>query len=259
MWPESSRTVVSIPSSPASAEPAAFLVIPAGGRGLRLGGGIPKQFRDWGGIPLLLATLRAFLAPGMPRLEAISLAVPEDYLETVGAWSLEVPLRVTVGGETRQTSVLSALRQLPERLDMPVLVHDGVRPFPPAAPIREALASLSAWDGALLGEPSTDTLKQVDGEGRVLATVARDVIYRAQTPQVARLGTWLRAFEAAEAAGFTGTDDVSLLERLGLRVRLVVAPSSNLKLTTAEDWERHQPRPVVGTATTSPCPTGNKS
>ena len=198
---------------------------------------------------MLRATLRAFLAPEMPGLKGIALAVPPDRLAEVRAWELGVPLWATPGGETRQASAWAALRLLPEDPDMPVLIHDGVRPFPPPGPIHEALEALETWDGALLGEPSTDTLKEVAPDGAVRATVPREAIYRAQTPQVARLRTWRLAFAHAEAEGYTGTDDVSLLERLGLRVKLVPAPSSNLKLTTPEDWVRHCPRTVVPGAT----------
>jgi len=122
-----------------------------------------------------------------------------------------------------------------------VMIHDGVRPFPPAGPVHEALAALADWDGAVLGEPSTDTLKRVDAQGQVLGTEPREGIFRAQTPQVARLGTWLAAFQWARGNGFLGTDDVSLLEARGLRVKLVLAPPTNLKLTTPEDWARWQP------------------
>lgn len=206
-----------------------------------MGGGVPKQFRDWGGRPLLRATLEAFLAPGMPRLGGIALAVPEDRLDEVRGWSFAVPLWATVGGETRQDSVAEAIALLPDEPQVPVMIHDAVRPFPPAEAIQVALGMLDAWEGVVLAEPSTDTLKRVDPEGRVLATEPRELIYRAQTPQIARLGTWRRAFAWAADQGLQGTDDVSLLEQMGLRVRIVASPSSNLKLTTAEDWDRHCP------------------
>jgi 2-C-methyl-D-erythritol 4-phosphate cytidylyltransferase len=192
-------------------------------------------------MTLLEATLRAFLAPGMPELAGIALAVPEDRLEEVRAWTLPVPLWAVAGGDTRQASVAQALAALPDVPSAPVMIHDGVRPFPPAGPVAEALEALAAWDGAVLGEPSTDTLKRVDGQGLVLGTEPREGIFRAQTPQVARLGTWRKAFRWAEEQGFIGTDDVSLLEALGLRVRLVLSPASNLKLTTPEDWLRWHP------------------
>jgi 2-C-methyl-D-erythritol 4-phosphate cytidylyltransferase len=121
------------------------------------------------------------------------------------------------------------------------MIHDAVRPFPPSAPLWEALDALNRFDGGLLGEPSTDTLKRVDPFGQVLKTEPREEFFRAQTPQIARLGTWLEAFRAADESGFVGTDDVALLERLGLAVKLIPSPSSNLKLTTVEDWERSRP------------------
>ncbi|WLT30093.1 IspD/TarI family cytidylyltransferase [Geothrix sp. PMB-07] len=218
-----------------------FLVIPAGGRGLRMGGGLPKQFRDWDGRPLLQVTVEAFLAPGMPQLAGIALAVPESHLEEARSWSFQVPCTVVPGGDTRQESVWLALRTLPNLPLAPVMIHDAVRPFPPAAPLWEALEALNRYDGVLLGEPSTDTLKRVDSLGRVLRTEPREEFFRAQTPQIARLGTWLQAFQSAHEAGFTGTDDVALLERLSLAVKLIPSPSSNLKLTTPEDWERSRP------------------
>lgn len=225
------------PSSTVAPE-GVLLLIPAGGRGVRMGGGIPKQFRDWGGVPLLMATIQAFRGAGMPPLKAISLAVPPDRLDEVRAWDLGVATWVVEGGATRQASVMQALQAVDLPEEIPVLIHDAVRPFPPAGPIRQALAALAAWDGAVLAEPSTDTLKRVDADGRVLGTVPREEIYRAQTPQVARLGVWRRAFERALQGGYEGTDDVSLLESMGLRVRIIPSPSSNLKLTTPEDWAR---------------------
>jgi 2-C-methyl-D-erythritol 4-phosphate cytidylyltransferase len=221
---------------------AVHLVIPAGGRGLRMGGGVPKQFRDWGGRPLLEATVRAFLEPGMPALDGIVLAVPEERLEQARSWRFGPPLRVVIGGDTRQESVGLALDALDAGPAAKVMIHDAVRPFPPAEPVRAALAALDGpWDGAVLGEASTDTLKRVDPDGRILGTEPREGIFRAQTPQVARLGRWREAFQWARAIGFLGTDDVYLLEAMGLRVKLIVSPASNFKLTTPEDWERARP------------------
>ena len=207
-----------------------------------MGGGLPKQFRDWGGRPLLKATVEAFFAPGMPHLAGIALAVPASHLAEAQAWAFPAPCWVVQGGETRQSSVWAALQVLPDLPMAPVMIHDAVRPFPPALPLWEALEALNRYDGVLLGEPSTDTLKRVDAGGRVLRTEPREEFFRAQTPQTARLATWRQAFRAAEADGYTGTDDVALLERLGLAVKLISSPSSNLKLTTPEDWERAQPR-----------------
>jgi 2-C-methyl-D-erythritol 4-phosphate cytidylyltransferase len=232
-------------------EPATYLVIPAGGRGLRMGGGIPKQFREWHGRPLLLATLEAFFQPGMPALAGVALAVPPDHVPTATRWTLPCPVWVVPGGGTRQESVACALAALPDDPQAAVLIHDGVRPFPPAGPIQACIQALESWDGSLLGEPSTDTLKRVAPGGQVLGTESRDALFRAQTPQVARLGTWRRAFQAAKDTGFQATDDVTLLERLGLRVLMIESPSSNLKVTTPEDWGRLSPQGVVSPPTIS--------
>ena len=206
-----------------------------------MGGGLPKQFRDWDGRPLLQVTVEAFLAPGMPPLSGIVLAVPDSHVEEARSWPFSVPCKVVSGGETRQESVWAALHTLPDQPLAPVMIHDAVRPFPPVVQLWEALEALNRYDGVLLGEPCTDTLKRVDAHGRVLRTEPREEFFRAQTPQIARLGTWLQAFQSAAEAGFRGTDDVALLERLGMAVKLISSPSSNLKLTTTEDWERARP------------------
>lgn len=223
---------------PAEASLPVFLVVPAGGRGERMGGGVPKQFREWRGRPLLQATLEAFFGAGMPTLAGIAIAVPADRLEAVRTWRFPVPVWVVAGGASRQDSVASALAALPAEDGAAVLIHDAVRPCPPAGPIAEAIAALQDWAGAVLGEASTDTLKRVDRAGCILETVPRETVFRAQTPQVASLGTWRKAFAAAAADGFQGTDDVSLLEHQGLRVKLIASPASNLKVTVPEDWER---------------------
>ncbi|MBS1767484.1 MAG: 2-C-methyl-D-erythritol 4-phosphate cytidylyltransferase [Acidobacteria bacterium] len=215
-----------------------YLVIAAGGKGLRMGGGVPKQFRDWNGRPLLKATIEAFFGEGMPSISGLALAVPENRIAEVRAWPFPAPSFVVKGGETRQASVAAALAALPDDHEAAVLIHDGVRPFPPSGPIREALAALREWDGAVLAEPSTDTLKRVGRDLRILSTEPREEFYRAQTPQVARLGLWRDAFASADRDGFTGTDDVQLLERLGWRVKVIPAPGSNLKITNPEDWAR---------------------
>ncbi len=139
-----------------------------------MGGGLPKQFRDWDGRPLLQVTVEAFLAPGMPPLAGIALAVPETHLEEACGWSFGVPCTVVPGGATRQESVWLALRTLPNRPLAPVMIHDAVRPFPPAAPLREALETLNRFDGVLMGEASMETHKRVDGLGRVLRSEPRE-------------------------------------------------------------------------------------
>lgn len=222
-----------------------FLLIPAGGRGIRMGGGVPKQFRPWNGRPLLKATVEAFLVPGMPRLAGVALAVPEDRIPEALGWNFGLPSWVVEGGASRQASVAAALAVLPASPEAVVLIHDAVRPFPPAEPIHAAIAALEQADGAVLAEPSTDTLKRIDSHGLVVATEPRDHIFRAQTPQVSTLAHWRKAFAEASRTDLEATDDVALLEALGLRVKVIVSPASNVKLTFPEDWARWEPHPVA--------------
>ena len=93
------------------------------------------------------------------------------------------------------------------------------------------------WDGAVLGKLSFDTLKRIDKNGQIIKTESREEIFMAQTPQVAKLQLWREAFTWAKSTGFQATDDVSLLEALGKMVTIIPSPSSNLKLTTPEDWD----------------------
>lgn len=214
-----------------------YLVIAAGGRGLRMGGGNPKQFRQIGGVPILEITVRAFLTLDMPKITSIVLAVPEDHVQYVSRWQFNIPTQVVAGGNTRQESVHLAINVLPNVPNAIVLIHDAVRPFPPSEPIKEAIKSLDTWDGAVLGKPSFDTLKRIDKNGQIIKTESREEIFMAQTPQIAKLQLWREAFAWAKYTGFQATDDVSLLEALGKMVTIIPSPSSNLKLTTPEDWD----------------------
>jgi 2-C-methyl-D-erythritol 4-phosphate cytidylyltransferase len=213
-----------------------YLIIAAGGRGLRIGGNEPKQFRKLSGMSILEYTVRAFLALDIPKITGITLAVPKDYVEQVSHWQLSMPIQVISGGATRQESVYLAINALPNVPNAIVLIHDAVRPFPPLEPIQEAIKALDTWDGATLGESSFDTLKRIDKNGKIIKTEPREEIFRAQTPQVARLHLWHEAFAWAKSTGFQATDDVSLLEALGKKIKMIPAPTSNLKLTTTEDW-----------------------
>jgi 2-C-methyl-D-erythritol 4-phosphate cytidylyltransferase len=216
-----------------------------------MGLGVPKQFMDFGGEPLLRVAVGAFFGPGMPEIEGIAIALPPEWVAEVEGWSFPAPHWCAAGGATRQESVAAALALLPDAPDAVALIHDAARPFPPAGPTTEAVRLLGECDCAVLAEASTDTLKRVDSGMNVLATVPRDAIYRAQTPQAARLGDWRGAMAWAMANGVSATDDASLLEAMGKRVRVVPSPPSNRKMTVPEDLAagtaaRLPPRPPAG-------------
>ena len=225
------RTAIPPSSPPISGRVAA--IVPAAGSGSRMGG-VPKQLRLLGGAPVLIQTLRAFA--GHPAVGALVVVVPA-FDRDAFRWMMDehgLEAVVTAGGATRQESVRKGLDAVPEAADL-ALVHDAVRPFVTAAQITAVVAAARADGAAAPAVPVTDTLRRAEGDA-FGATVPREGLWRMQTPQAARLD-WLRGAHAAAARdGFTGTDDVELLQRAGRRVRLVEGDARNLKLTHPADW-----------------------
>lgn len=205
---------------------AAILV--AAGSGSRFGADVPKQFLPLAGKPVL-------------RHAAETLAASVDLMQPVGdALAIETALAglphlpVVAGGETRQGSVRRGLDALEVEAPDLVLVHDGARPWIPAGTIASLLAALEHADGAIPAVSVADTLKRV-ANGCIDATVPREGLYRAQTPQAFRYGALLAAHRSVVGVA---TDDAALLEAMGKRVAIVAGSEDNIKLTYAEDLLR---------------------
>jgi 2-C-methyl-D-erythritol 4-phosphate cytidylyltransferase len=220
--------------------PRIGIVIAAGGTGSRFGRPEGKQLTVIAGKPVVAWSLQAVAA--VRGVEAIVLVCHPERLEEFrecAARALDLPLAVDViaGGGTRQASVAAGLAALPETCEV-VVVHDGARPLATTALVEEAVAVLlgdANAQGVVVGHPSVDTLKHVDDQGRVTATPDRTLFWAVQTPQVFRGAAIRRAYEVAGEGGYPGTDDASLVERLGGRVLVVEGPRDNLKVTHAED------------------------
>lgn len=209
----------------------------------------PKQFLMLGGVALLVRCVRTFLS--VPRVELVYVAVRGSERERVEALLAESGLgagagrvRVVEGGENRQASVGNALRELAGQggcaEDDVVLVHDAARPLIEAATIERTIDAVVEHGAAIVGLPAVDTIKQVERTAHgaiVTATVPRERIVQAQTPQGARCGLMLRAFKEAESDGFAGTDEASLLERAGVQVTVVPGSAGNFKITQPGDLE----------------------
>ncbi len=211
------------------------LIVPAGGAGLRLGS-TRKQFRELAGLPVLVHTLRRF--DGHEEIDAIYLAAPidrvEDLREELERFEINKIAAIVPGGATRQESVAAALACVAGELPI-VLVHDAVRPFVSTREISAVIAAVRRYGAAATAIPVADTLRRVDG-GLFGETVARDGLYRMQTPQGFRVD-WLReAFLAAKEEGLDLTDDVALVRHFGRDVRLVEGHPRNFKITTPADW-----------------------
>ncbi|MCU0621452.1 MAG: 2-C-methyl-D-erythritol 4-phosphate cytidylyltransferase [Gemmatimonadales bacterium] len=210
------------------------VVIVAAGRGDRLGGNVPKQYLPIAGIPMLLRAIRPFSAH--PAVRQLVVVLPASEVAAPPAWLAPYvgdALRVVAGGAERHDSVRHGLAALDPACDV-VLVHDAARPLVSRALIDAVIAAARGGDGAVPAVPVTDTLKRVTADGgHVAATVPRDGLVRAQTPQGFPRAMLLAAH--AQSAGEGATDDAALAERAGLRVRLVPGDPRNLKVTTGDD------------------------
>jgi 2-C-methyl-D-erythritol 4-phosphate cytidylyltransferase len=193
--------------------------------------GTRKQYLEIDGEPVLLRAVRPFLAH--PEFAEVVVVLPAADLADPPRWLLGLPVTRVAGGAERGDSVWNGLAALSSGVDT-VLVHDGARPFVTPEVIDRVLAR-APEGGAVAAVPATDTLKEVDRDGRVVATVDRARIWHAQTPQGFPLATLRAAYERARREGWRGTDDASLCERCGVPVVVVEGSRDNLKITTPAD------------------------
>jgi 2-C-methyl-D-erythritol 4-phosphate cytidylyltransferase len=194
-------------------------IIVAAGKGIRMSDAVRKQYIALDGIPMLSRTLGVFSRCDL--IDRIIMAVPEDDIdfcrnEVIPAANMEKEPILVIGGARRQDSVYSSLKTI-ETDEGVVLIHDGVR-----------------------GIPAFDTVKHVDSKNEIIQTQKRDTLWLAQTPQAFQLGLIKKAHEIAKQEGFMGTDDASLVEYLGERVKIIPGSRSNIKITNQEDLKLAQ-------------------
>lgn len=204
-----------------------------------------KQFTELGGTPILVHTLRKFVA--VDAVSEIWVALRENEIEGFRErLQREFPdlqakqIELVVGGEHRQQSVQNALNKIRVDPDDIVLVHDAVRPFVNAEIISEVIDAAQKYGAAIAGMPAVDTVKQVErtAEGAIIkTTIPRAGIVLAQTPQGFRYSIIKKVFDDAAADGFMGTDEASLAERAGHEVAVVMGSPKNIKITTPSDME----------------------
>lgn len=201
-----------------------------------MGGDRPKQFFDLGGVPIVIRTLRKFFAS--PLIDQIWVALREDEIEEfskrLARESPQKPVALVAGGDHRQESVASALRDVDERTFEWIVVHDAVRPFFDLPLIERVLAEAQETGAAVCGLPVLDTVKQIDRQ-RVVATIPRDRLVLVQTPQAFRTALLRQAFQKAEEENFFGTDEAMLVEHFGGEVGIVLGSDRNIKITRPTD------------------------
>jgi 2-C-methyl-D-erythritol 4-phosphate cytidylyltransferase len=217
-----------------------FAILPAAGLGTRMAGPQPKQFLALDGVPILIHSLRAFAA--VERVTAIYVAVRKPEIKRVQAQVAEYGfgsrVHVVEGGDNRQESVVHALAAVPAQAEDVVLVHDAVRPLIDTATIDRTIDAVVEHGAAIVGLPAVDTIKQVERTAHgalITATIPREFIVLAQTPQGFRYGLLKQAMAEATADGFVGTDEASVVERAGLPVAVVHGSQVNLKITQPGD------------------------
>ena len=209
-------------------------IIPAAGRGKRIGALVPKQFLEIQGKPLLHHTLTVFASCKL--IDYVVLVMPPTYVDEMGEdWlnKYEIVRKVVVGGEQRQDSVYNGFSSLEEGTDI-VVVHDGVRPFTTPQMIIATVEAAQQHGAAITAIPVSDTVKQAV-DGFVKQTVPRDGLWRVQTPQAFQRGLLQQAFKKAKKDSYYVTDEGSLVEYLGERVKIVPGSELNIKITRKED------------------------
>ena len=218
----------------------AAAVIVAGGASLRFGGEVPKQFREVGGRPLLSWAVSRFQAA--ESIDNIILVVATEYLQFAGEhvvdpYDFTKVTKIIEGGAVRQESVFNGLKALPISTGY-VAVHDGARALTRPGDIDAVVEMAMQERVAIVAEKATDTIKRVR-DGYILSTLDRDSLYRAQTPQVFQYDLIMEVHQkvaglsSPEAAAIT--DDASLVEALGFKIKILEPSARNLKVTTEED------------------------
>ncbi len=212
-------------------------IIVSAGKGQRFMEGRKKQFFSLGGKPILAHTLDQFDA--CPLIRSILLVVgheDQDYClkEIAEKFQHRKISQIIPGGKRRQDSVRNGLDALSAKAGI-IVIHDGVRPFVTREMIEESIRCAIRFGAAIIAMPVKDTIKMVHPDGTVLKTLERESLYQAQTPQTFQIPLIREAYLKATEDGFVGTDDASLVERLGKKIHILPGSYTNIKITTLED------------------------
>ena len=204
-----------------------------------MGSKLNKQYLPLLGKPVLAHTLEVFQQH--PLIDDIIVIATKDEVEfckkeVVEAFDFNKVSQIVAGGQERQDSIYRGLQSLPEECDL-VVVHDGARPLVTPQILTEAIKEAQLSKASVVAVPVKDTIKQVNREGFVEKTLNRAELVSVQTPQVFKKEIILKAYEEAFKKGIYGTDDASLVELWGIKVKVVMGSYENIKITTPEDIE----------------------
>jgi 2-C-methyl-D-erythritol 4-phosphate cytidylyltransferase len=219
-------------------------ILPAAGLGTRMGHEMPKQFLELDGVPIVILSLRRIAA--CPLITHIVVATRAEVLERLDARIREEnfrqPVLVVKGANSRQGSVSQALKHIPEDTEL-VVVHDAVRPLVTVEQITRVIEEARRCHAAILAIPAMDTVKEVkraslpQDVALITATIPRERVVLAQTPQVFETQLLKQAFADAEADGVSASDEAGLIEKLGHEVHVVQGSERNIKITKPADMD----------------------
>ncbi len=211
-------------------------IIAAAGRGKRMGGSRNKQYLLLAGKPVLAHTLEQFSSYPFNQIILVVAPGEENYCENevLGPLGFKEKVEVVPGGQERQDSVYNALNCVVPKTDI-VVIHDGARPFISLQILEESVSVALCYGAAVTAVPVKDTIKVADDKAFVVDTPSRNLLWAAQTPQTFRYNIIWEAYQKAFESGFKGTDDASLVEKLGLAVKINIGSYDNFKITTPED------------------------
>ena len=211
-------------------------IIAAAGMGRRMKKSLNKQFLSINDLPILAHTLKKF--DNCAYVDFILILIKESdipYLSFIlNKNKLKKDFKIVYGAKERSDSILNGLKNIPKETSI-VLTHDGVRPFVSEEKIREAIENVFFTGASVLGVPVKDTVKVSKNGSYVDYTPKRDELFAIQTPQVFKTDLLLKAYKIAEEEGYTATDDCALVEKIGVKVKIIPSDYKNIKITTQED------------------------
>ncbi len=212
-------------------------IIPAGGAGRRFNAAIAKQYLNLRELPVLVHSLKVF--EQAENIDEIILVVPDSDIRFVREKlvvknNLGKVVKIVAGGAKRQDSVRNGIAAIEGQCDI-VVVHDGVRPFVTPEMIKHSIEVAREFQAAVIGVPAKDTIKETEDNDFVVKTIPRQNLWITQTPQTFRFDVLQKAYEAAYNDNYCGTDDASLVERIGVKVKMIAGSYDNIKITTPED------------------------
>lgn len=214
-----------------------YLIIPASGSGNRFGTKTPKQFYKIDGKEIIVHTLNRFNA--VKSIKSIFISTKLDYVDFINHLIKKHKFtkvnKVLVGGEHRQDSVYNALMEIKANNNDRIIVHDAVRPFVSKKLIEKLMVESLKTDCVVPALRLTDTIKLTNEKSFVIRTVSRDNLWSVQTPQIFNYHKLKKSFQKMKQSGFIGTDEASLMEYAGYKVKVIEGETTNIKITTRKD------------------------